>query len=306
MVSIAGVAGTKTFWMGTDWYRYTGGQQCQGCGSWLMTKLVLRTIYETDKNAMVWGRGCGLGRSELQSGGRIGSDGSGLLGIQEALDIRGIEDKNLIVMSGDGRTLEMGGGDFLATFDRNQKLTYIVADNNIYADSRSQAGPTTPLGAETRINTRESGGKPTTERQMPLAMLFMKTHYVATASVAYVRDLVVKVQEAMRYKPSYLQVSAPCQVSWGYEPQEGVKLTRLMVQTGLVPLWSFKEGVFKRTVRIPEEAQVSVEEFLEPQRRFRDITPETIQEMKEYIVRKNALVDAMELALNKPGITVSY
>ena len=58
-MSLLGGAGTKTFWTGEKDYFLTGGEQCRGCGSLLAAKLILRTIYETTPNAMVFGRSCG-------------------------------------------------------------------------------------------------------------------------------------------------------------------------------------------------------------------------------------------------------
>lgn len=305
-MALLGEAGTKTFWMGGTDYFMTGGEQCRGCGSLLAAKLVLRTIYETTPNAMVFGRSCGGGRSELQTGGRIGCDGSGMMGIQAAMEARGVlKDRKLVVLSGEGRTLEMGAGDFIAAFDREQKVTFIVLDNQAYASSGSAATPTTPLKAATRIYSRATGGKGTSERNMPLMMIFGKARYVAVGVAAYVRDLVVKVQEALQIQPSYLHLVVPCQVSWQYSPDHGVQLSRRLVQTGMVPVWSFKEGVFKRTVRIKPEERVPVMELLKLQRRYENVKEEDIADLEDHIERKNNLIDALEETLNSPD-TVSW
>lgn len=298
MNTILGGSGTKSFWLEEENYTLTGGEQCRGCGSLLASKLILRTIYETTPNAMVFGRSCGGGRSEMQTGGRIGCDGSGTMGIQLALEARGeLSKKKLVVLSGEGRTLEMGAGDFLAAFDRQQKVSFIILDNQAYSSSGSASTPTTPLKAATRILSRESGGKQTPEREMPLMMMFGKARYVATAVSAYVKDLVVKVQEALQYQPSYLHVVVPCQVSWMYSPDYGVQLSRRLVQTGMVPLWSFKEGVFKRTVRIRPEDRRPVEELIGLQRRYENVTKDDVEELRAHIERKNHIVDALEKAL---------
>jgi len=296
-MSLLGGAGTKAFWQGTDEYFMAGGQQCRGCGSLLATKVVLRTIYETTPNAMVFGRSCGGGRSELQTGGRIGCDGSGMMGIEAAMEARGVTDKKLVVLTGEGRTLEMGAGDFIAAFDREQKVTFIVLDNEAYANSGSAATATTPFKASTRIMSKATGGKKTYPRNMPMMMIFSKARYVATAVSAYVRDLVVKVQEALQNQPSYLNITVPCQVSWIYSPDQVVRISRLLVQTGMVPLWSFKNGVFKKTVKLPADQRRPVNELLELQHRYGNLSDDNIKEIEAHIDRKNKLVDAMEGAL---------
>ncbi|MBW2093048.1 MAG: hypothetical protein JRI34_13110 [Deltaproteobacteria bacterium] len=291
----------KSLWSGTNNYYMTATEQCRGCGSLLASKLVLRAIYESTPNAMVFGRSCGGGRSELQTGGRIGVDGSGMMGIQAGMEARGaLEDRTLVVLTGDGRALEMGSGDFLASFDREQELTWIILDNQAYANSGSAANALTPLRAATRVFSRATGGKPTPERDMPLMMIFSKARYVATATPAYVRDLVTKVQESLKSQPSYVHIYVPCQVSWMYRPDQVVEISRRMVQTGAAPLWSFKEGVFKRTVHVPESKRLAIQELLKLQRRFEGVSEEDIKELEAHIHRKNKLVDALETALTEP------
>jgi pyruvate ferredoxin oxidoreductase beta subunit len=229
-----------------------------------------------------------------------------MMGAQLAMEARGLlEDKKLVVLTGEGRTLEMGSGDFIAAFDREQRVTFIILDNQAYANSGSAATPTTPLRASTRIFSRPTGGRPTAERNMPMMMIFGKARYVATAVSAYVRDLVVKVQEALQNQPSYLNIVVPCQVSWGYAPDQIVQVSRKMVQTGMVPLWSFKNGVFKRTVKIPKDQRIPVSELLELQRRYANVSEEDIRELEAHIDRKNKLVDIMEAGLTGPD-TVSW
>jgi pyruvate/2-oxoacid:ferredoxin oxidoreductase beta subunit len=299
-------ASQKSLWDDAHHYYMTSTEQCRGCGSLLAAKLVLRAIYESTPNAMVFGRTCGGGRSELQTGGRIGADGSGMLGIQAGFEARGaLEDRTLVVLTGDGRALEMGAGDFLGTFDREQALTWIILDNQAYANSGSTATAMTPLRAATRIFSRDTGGKPTAERDMPMMMIFGKARYVATASSAYVHDLVTKVKESLQSQPSYLHIYAPCQVSWMYRPDQVAELSRRMVQTGITPVWSFNNGVFKRTVKISENKKLPVQELLKLQRRYEGVSDEDIKDLEVHIRRKNKLVDALETALTGPD-TVSW
>ena len=50
-----------------------------------------------------------------------------MMGIQLAMETKGVlQDHKLVVLTGEGRSLEMGAGDFLASFDRDQALTFEV------------------------------------------------------------------------------------------------------------------------------------------------------------------------------------
>jgi len=290
-------SGTKSFWSEPNHYYQTGAEQCRGCGSLLAAKLVLRAIYEKKPDTMVFGRSCGGGRSELQTGGRIGVDGSGMMGVQAAMETKGVlQDHTLALLTGEGRALEMGTGDFLASFDRQQALSWFILDNQSYANSGSAANAMTPSYASTRIYSRATGGKPTAERDMPLMMMHSSAKYVATATPAFVNDLVAKVQEAIVNQPSYVHIYSPCQASWQYQPQFVAKISRLMVRTGVAPLWSYKDGIFKRTVKFNWDKKKPVQEYLKLQRRFDGMTEAEIEDLEYLVTQKNKQVDALEKA----------
>ncbi len=292
-------SGTKSIWSEPNNYYQTGAEQCRGCGSLLVAKLVLRAIYEKTPDAMVFGRSCGGGRSELQTGGRIGVDGSGMMGVQAAMETKGVlQDHTLALLTGEGRALEMGTGDFLASFDRQQALSWFILDNQSYANSGSAANAMTPAYASTRIYSRATGGKPTAERDMPLMMMHSSAKYVATATPAFVSDLVAKVQEAIVNQPSYVHIYSPCQASWQYQPQFVAKISRLMVRTGVAPLWSYKDGIFKRTVKFDWDKKKPVQEYLKLQRRFDGMTEAEIEDLEYLVTQKNKQVDALEKAFS--------
>jgi pyruvate/2-oxoacid:ferredoxin oxidoreductase beta subunit len=298
-VSIPGInRSSRSYWEHEDHYHLTGNEQCRGCGSLVAAKMVLDTVYEAAPSAMVFGRSCGAGRSELQTGGRIGCDGSGMMGIEAAMEARGERgDRPLVILTGEGRALEMGCGDFISSFDRGQELSWIVLDNQAYANSGSAATGFTPLGAATRIYSRATGGKPTMARDMPLMMLFSPARYVATASVAYAKDLITKVREALENPPSYIHIISTCQISWAHSPERGVEIARLGVRAGLTPLWSSKDGVFKRTVSIGSRRR-KITDWLKLQGRYRDVSQDDIDALNEHIEWKNRIVDSLEQALS--------
>jgi pyruvate ferredoxin oxidoreductase beta subunit len=74
-----------------------------------------------------------------------------------------------------------------------------------------------------------------------------------------------------------------------------------MVTTGIAPLWSYKDGIFKRTVRLSKGKRRPVEEYLKLQRRFDGITAEDIAYLESVIERKNKQVDALEKAFSEDG-----
>ncbi len=276
-------------WENNNSFFLPGGAHCRGCGSRLASRLVVKSLYDISKDVMLFGRTCGGGRSELQTGGRIALDGSGMAGIELGGRLKSIKDKDYVIMSGDGRALDMGFGDFCTTFDRNQQVMWVILDNQAYASSGSHSTLTTPLKAQTLIQT---DGKPLPERNVPLMMTMSKARYVATASPAFVRDLVLKVKKALCNKPSYLHILCPCIVSWKMKPDQTISLSRKAVQSGLFPLWEFENGVFRRTVK--QFDNTPIEDFLKAQKRFSNLTEEGLLEIKNYIASMNQLLGKME------------
>lgn len=56
-----------------------------------------------------------------------------------------------IVTTGDGDCYGEGGNHFLHALRRNPNITVIVHDNRVYALTKGQASPTTPVGTRTRL-----------------------------------------------------------------------------------------------------------------------------------------------------------
>jgi hypothetical protein len=73
----------------------------------------------------------------------------------------------------------------------------------------------------------------------------------------------------------------------------------------MVQLWSYKKGVFKRTVRIDAEMILPVTDLLKLQGRYADLSESDIKDLEAHIDRKNKLVDALEGAFKGPE-TVSW
>ena len=91
--------------------------------------------------------------------------------------------------------------------------------------------------------------------------------YVATATVADLRDLEYKVNKAMSYHGArYIHVLVPCPLGWGTASCDTIKIARLATQSGLWPVF---EGEYGEVVAsTPIRRQVPVEDYLKGQKRF--------------------------------------
>ncbi|MDD2654744.1 MAG: pyruvate ferredoxin oxidoreductase, partial [Candidatus Omnitrophica bacterium] len=105
--------------------------------------------------------------------------------------------------------------------------------------------------------------------------------YVATASVAFVRDLQNKVKKAISIKgPKYLQIHVPCPLGWRHEGAQTVTVARAAIETGLYPIFEYVNGELAGVQKIKPKP---VEEYLKLQGRFKHLlkAPEQIKKIQE-------------------------
>jgi pyruvate ferredoxin oxidoreductase beta subunit len=135
-------------------------------------------------------------------------------------------------------------------------------------------------------------------KNVPLIAMAHGIPYVATASVADLRDLEEKVGRAMTVRGRALHPhpgALPARL--GRPPHDTIKLARLAVETGLFPLFEAEHGEVVRST--PIRHRVPVEEYLKPQKRFAHLfgkvqavdTIARIQAMADRNIRKYRLVD---------------
>ena len=101
----------------------------------------------------------------------------------------------------------------------------------------------------------------------PLIAMAHGIPYVATASVANLRDLERKVTFAMGIDGArYVHIHVPCPLGWGSVPADTIKIARLAVESGLFPLFEAEHGQITGRTKI--RRKVPVDEYLRLQKRF--------------------------------------
>ncbi|HEV2686156.1 MAG TPA: pyruvate ferredoxin oxidoreductase, partial [Actinomycetota bacterium] len=106
-----------------------------------------------------------------------------------------------------------------------------------------------------------------TGKNVPLIAMAHRIPYVATASVASLRDLERKVTTAMAVEGArYIHIHVPCPLGWGSAPEDTIKIARLAVESGLFPLFEAHHG--EVVARTPIRNKVPVTEYLKLQKRF--------------------------------------
>lgn len=191
-------------------------------------------------------------------------------GVAAALRAKGRTDIRVVGQGGDGATVDIGMACLSGMFERGDDVLYICYDNEAYMNTGVQRSGATPAAART-ATTEPLGGHPGASfgqgKDLPLIAMAHEIPYVATATVAELRDLEAKVQRAMElHGPRYLHVLVPCPLGWGSAPAETIKIARLAKESGLFPVFEARDG--RVTGVSPIRRQVPVEEYLRPQKRF--------------------------------------
>ena len=269
-----------------------GHSACPGCGAILAMRYLLRTIGE--KIILVLPPGCAgviinLPGPSLSPNIRMLATPfmtAGVVagGYSSALRARGDNETSVVAWTGDGATFDIGFGCVSGCAERNDDIIYVCYDNEAYMNTGNQRSSATPLGARTTTNPI-----PTTKaEQKKDIMQIMAAHnvpYAATASIAYPDDFMQKVQKAKNMGGfRFLHILTPCPTGWLYRAEQTIELAWLAVETKLFPLFEIESGAYIKINKEP--SGIPLEEYIKPQGRFRNLTPEQLANLKKEIERR--------------------
>jgi pyruvate ferredoxin oxidoreductase beta subunit len=258
-----------------------GHRACQGCAEALAARWVLDTAMAVTGGKLMVSNatGCLEVFSTLypESAWRIpwvhslfANSASVATGIAAVNRARGRDDIRVIAQGGDGGTADIGMACLSGMFERNDDVLYVCYDNQAYMNTGVQRSGATPPAARTST-TPAVGNHPGAPfgqgKSMPKIAMAHEIPYVATATVADLRDLERKVRTAMSHRGArYLHILVTCPLGWGTRAADSILMARLATQCGLFPVFEAEYG--EVTSSTPIRKRVDVEEYLRPQRRF--------------------------------------
>jgi len=199
-------------------------------------------------------------------------------GVKAALEYSGNNHTQVIALGGDGGLGDIGFGALSGSLERGDDILIICYDNEAYSNTGMQRSGLTPMYAATSTSP---AGKKEWKKDLPSIVAAHNIPYVATASIAFLQDLKMKIQKAMKMKgPRYIHIHIPCPVGWGFDSSKTVEIARLAVQTKMWQLYEIENGVKKITV---EPGKKPVSEYLLKQARFKHLTEEQIKKIQDRI-----------------------
>src|SRR5262245_58219146 len=258
-----------------------GHRACQGCGEALGARFVLDSAMRATQGKLIAANATGclevFSTPYPESSWNLpwihslfGNAPAVSTGIAAALRVKGRDDVRVIGQGGDGGTMDIGFGCLSGMFERNDDVLYVCYDNEGYMNTGVQRSSATPPAART-ANTKPVGDEPGNVfgqgKSAALNAIAHEIPYVATATVADLRDLEYKVERAMELRGArYVHVLVPCPLGWGTAACETIRIARLAKETGLFPVFEAEHGEVVSVSKI--RRRVPVEEYLRPQRRY--------------------------------------
>jgi pyruvate ferredoxin oxidoreductase beta subunit len=257
----------------------SGHRACQGCGEALGARYAVDAAMRATNNQLIAANATGclevFSTPYPETSWQLpwihslfGNAAAAARGEPNAL--RAISDVRVIAQGGDGGTTDIGFGCLSGMFERNDDVLYICYDNEAYMNTGVQRSSATPAGART-ATTMAVGSEPGAEfgkgKNLPRIAMAHEIPYVATATVADLRDLEAKVEKAMSIRGArYLHILVPCPLGWGAASADTIKLARLARETGIFPVFEAEGGEVTSVTKI--RRRVPVDEYLRPQKRF--------------------------------------
>ena len=263
----------------------SGHRACQGCGEALGARYAIDAAMHATNNQLVAVNATGclevFSTPYPETSWQVpwihslfGNASAVATGVSAAFKVKrqkGLAgDVRVVAQGGDGGTTDIGFGCLSGMFERNDDVLYICYDNGGYMNTGVQRSSATPPAART-ATTMPVGPEPGNPfgqgKFVPAIAMAHEIPYVATATVADLRDLEYKVRKAMTFRGArYIHILVPCPLGWGTPSHDTLRLSRLAKETGLFPVFEAENGELTNSTKI--RRLLPVEEYLRPQKRF--------------------------------------
>ncbi|MCG8482540.1 MAG: thiamine pyrophosphate-dependent enzyme [Clostridia bacterium] len=188
---------------------------CSGCGNGIILNIAVNAIDELgikEDTACVSGIGCSswippyLDMDVMHTiHGRAIAFAQGLKMSQP--------DKHIIVFSGDGDCLAIGGNHLLHAAKRNINITVIMVNNYIYGMTGGQKSPTSPINSSTKTSPYGTIDEPMDGCGIAISA---GATYCSRWTVAHSNQLKRAIKDGIMHNGfSFIEIISPCPVQAG-------------------------------------------------------------------------------------------
>ncbi len=214
---------------------------CWGCGDGVILKSVIRAIdkmgWDMDDVCIVSGIGCSGRFSSYIDCNTVHTTHGRAIAYATGIKLAN-KDKHVIVVTGDGDGLAIGGNHTIHGCRRNIDLNHIVINNFIYGLTNSQTSPTTPKGMWTV--TAQYGNVDPTFDAAKLAEA-AGASFVARESVLDPKKMEKVFVEGFKHKGySFFDIFSNCHINLGRKNKMGEAIQTLnWIESRITPKKKF-------------------------------------------------------------------
>lgn len=183
---------------------------CAGCGNGIVLKLVCQAMEKQNLlkkgTVVVSGIGCSGRSAGFFNLDSVHTAHGRALPVAEGIKLANAN-LNVIVISGDGDLLGIGGNHLLHTSRRNTDITVVCIANAIYGMTGGQFSPTTELGSKT-LTTPQGNVETPIDVQ---AIVKAHSCFYARSTTFHLKHALKCMVEAMQHKGmSFVEVKTQC------------------------------------------------------------------------------------------------
>jgi len=201
---------------------------CAGCPESIAFRYILASIPNPEDTVFVGSTGCTslvfphVGVHNIHS--LFGNQNAVASGLKRSLSIRFPDKvKDVVVLAGDGATVDIGLDMTMQSWFRQEKFTTICFDNELYANT---GGQESGLMQKSFVAKMAPKGKQFDKVNLPQIAFEAGCHYVVimTASKPNRVEQAIKnaVYVAREIGPTYIQIYTPCILEIGKQSMEGL------------------------------------------------------------------------------------
>ena len=202
---------------------------CAGCAMTLFIRIVFLALPKPEHTIFVGTAGCG--RLAISQGnvpfiyGNYGDTNAVASGLKRGLELRFPEqDKDVIVMCGDGGLVDIGFQGLMHSWFRHEKFTTIMLDNEIYGNTGGQESGMTQKGLVAKMSPR---GKVDEKMDMLGLARVAKLVYVCrlapTNPARVARSVRRAILVAREFGSTYVQAYTSCNIEYSIPTPEVMK-----------------------------------------------------------------------------------
>ncbi|MEE9258993.1 MAG: thiamine pyrophosphate-dependent enzyme [Nitrospinaceae bacterium] len=201
---------------------------CAGCPESIAFRYILASLPNPEDTVFVGSTGCTslvfphVAVQNIHS--LFGNQNAIASGLKRALEIRFPDRvKDVVVLAGDGATVDIGLDMTMQSFFRQEKFTTICFDNELYANTGGQESGLMQKGF---VSKMAPIGKQFDKVRMPEIAWESGCHYVACLTVSkparVEKAIKTGIYIAREFGPTYIQLYTPCILEIGKQSMEGL------------------------------------------------------------------------------------